>query len=67
MTERGHQMTLAQPGAGDEHDIRMRLDEVQVEQILDQQTIDLGRPIPVELIERLLDRKTSATCSGSRK
>jgi hypothetical protein len=28
-------------------------DEVQVEQVLDEQSVDLGGPVPVELVERL--------------
>ena len=50
-------MTLAQAGAGDEHHIGVLLDEIEMEQILDQRAVDLGGPVPVELIERLEHRE----------
>ena len=53
VAQRGHEMALAHSGAGDKHDVAALLDEVQVKQVLDQQAVDLGRPVPVELIERL--------------
>ena len=49
----GHQMALAQAGAGDEYDVGASGHEVQVEQVLDEQPVDLGGQVPVELVERL--------------
>ena len=48
-----HQMALAQADAGDEHDVGVLGDEVQVEQVLDLRPVDLGGPVPVELVEVL--------------
>lgn len=58
VTQRCHQVALAQTSARDEHDVGVLLDEVQVGQILDEQPVDLGGPIPVELIERLEHRES---------
>ena len=52
MAQRRHQMALAQARARDEHDIGFLFDEVQMEQVLDEQAVDLGRPVPVKLINR---------------
>jgi hypothetical protein len=53
MAQRRHQMALAKTCARDEHDIGMLFDKVQMKQVLDEQTVDLGGPIPVKLIQRL--------------
>ena len=58
VTQRRHQMALAQSGARDEHDVGVLLDEVQVKQVLDEQSVDLGGPVPVELIKRLEHRES---------
>src|ERR1035437_9799255 len=57
MTQRRHQMALAQAGAGDEHNIGVLFDKVQMKEVLDEQAVDLGRPVPVKLIKRLQDRE----------
>ena len=53
MGQRGHEMTLAEPGARDEHDVGVLLDEIQMEEVLDKQAVDFGGPVPVKLIQRL--------------
>ena len=53
--QRGHQVTHAQTRAGDEDDVGILGHEVQAEQVLDHCPVDLRRPFPVELIERLED------------
>ena len=53
VAQRSHDVTLAQPRVGDEHDVAALLDEVQVKQVLDEQPVDLGGPVPIELIKRL--------------
>ena len=48
-----HQMALAQADTGDEHDVGVLGDELQMEEVLDLRTVDLGGPAPVELVEGL--------------
>ena len=56
MAQRRHQMALAQAGAGDEHDIGVLFDKVQMKEVLDEQAVDLGRPVPVKLIKCVFRR-----------
>jgi len=53
----GHQMALAQAGAGDKNDVGALGDEVQVEEVLDLWAVDLGGPVPVELVDGLEHRE----------
>ena len=57
MTQRRHQVALAQTSGGDEDHVGMLGDEVQVKEVLYLQPVDLGGPVPVELVQRLAHRE----------
>ena len=50
-------MALAQAHAGDEHHVGVLGHEVQVEEVLNLRPVDLGGPVPVELVDGLEHRE----------
>ena len=53
-------MRFAEPrGAAEEDRVDLLLDEAEVEEVLDLRPVDLLRPAPLELIERLGEREAS--------
>ncbi|MFO1293517.1 MAG: hypothetical protein U1F07_10640 [Rubrivivax sp.] len=57
MAQGDHQVTFAQTGGGNEDDVAVLGDEVQLEQVLHLGAVDPGGPVPVELLERLEHRE----------
>lgn len=52
-------MAVAQADIGHEDHIALLLNETQAKEILDLRPVDLRRPTPLELIERLEHRQSS--------